>query len=498
MRGAIRQQRHMSLNTLSLTYANGKQKMATFRCAVAVIILLMTASSGFAQDGEAAAQPNACSGDKFLVAFTTDAQYDAACAAFTACMEVVEDFDFVPCMPHFYAERAALCEASEDICLAEAQLHTALIGLTVGNPYFGHGQADEFWTDLAARIDGRTGLTAAEIEDTLAWYAPLPAIYNSEWEQHPMLALSSAVLQLLKGDAAAALELAQNAIQEDSNNPLLYLMRGDLYAAQGENERAALDYFMAATLTGNPELSDDLVSILNARTSAYPFSLGVTERYALYPTIKTSEGPGGRTIIDMTLEEPTEISLQQYGEQLLFIPADRTRERDENTYRVLLPLYPMDESVDESYRWFGSDYDSDLGSYITLKKIETGFKVVREDYKFEANSARQFLLVPEGTGDPRPQGFRCEGAPISRLVGATFATPLTSWDAINLYDKPGGEVTEIEQGPEMLIALDGDPECLGGFTLWPVTITVGENEYVGWIAENEDMTTYLYDWIEYD
>ena len=121
-----------------------------------------------------------------------------------------------------------------------------------------------------------------------------------------------------------------------------------------------------------------------------------------------------------------------------------------------------------------------------------------QTYRFEANSAREFLLVPEGSEDPRPVGFRCEGAPVTRLEGATFATPLRWWEPIQLYDQPSGTATEIEQDAQMLIALTGMPECRDGFTWWPVTVTIEEAEHTGWIQENETANTYRFARIDYD
>jgi hypothetical protein len=468
--------------------------MATFRHLFAVLSLILAV--GFVLHAQSAAQEGACSGENLLVAFSAGAQYDAACAAFTACMEVADDSDFVPCVPHFYAERAALCETDDQICVAQARLHTALIGLTVGNGYVDHGQPDAFWTNLADRIGHRTTLESVNIQDALAWYEPLSQVYNSEFSQHPMLLYSSSVLEVLKDDPESGFELIADSITEDSNNPLVYLTRGDLYATSGADERAALDYFLSAALTGAPGLNEALETMLTSRTGAYPFSYDAAV-YALYPVLETYEGPGGRAIIDTALEEPIEIQLQQYGDLLLFIP-DFDQEHEEDPYRVLLPLYPMEAGVGESYSWYGSDYDYDLGSFLTLQTIEAGFKVVREDYSFEANSAREFLLVPEGSEDPRPTGFRCEGAPVTRLEGATFATPLRWWEPVQLYDQPGGTATEIEQNSQMLIALTGTFECRDGFTWWPVTITIEEAEHAGWIQENETANSYRFERIDYD
>lgn len=471
--------------------------MTSFRHIVTVMVLMVVATAGLAvQDHLTRAQDTACSGHEMLIPFSADTQYDAACAVFLACMDVAEDY--MPCMPHFYAERAEMCEPDNDICVAQARLHTALIELTVGNAYYGPGQPDKYWTGLADRIGRLMTFDATAIEDALAWYEPLTAIYNSEYIQHPMLAFSNGVLRLLYGDTEAALELTHDAIRDDSNNALLYLTRGDLYAAGGENKRAALDYFMASALSSNAGLSKPLETLLTARTSEYPIDFEVADASMLYPMWGAHSGPGGTALIDMNLEAPIEFYLQPYDELLLFIPANLEQEREEDPYRVLLPVYVMRRSTDESFIWHGGDYDADFGSSLTLTQTENGFNVKREDYRFEATSARESLLVPKGSDDPRPEGFRCEGAPVSRLMDATVAFPLRWWDTVKLYDEPGGDVAEIKRDKPLSITLIGELKCLGGFTWWPVIITQGEAKHTGWITENEDSISYLYDWIERD
>jgi hypothetical protein len=260
---------------------------------------------------------------------------------------------------------------------------------------------------------------------------------------------------------------------------------------------AALDYFIATTLTGAPGLSEELETMLTSRTSAYPFGYDAAV-YALYPVLQTHEGPGGRSIIDMTLEEPIETYLQPYGDLVLFIPADFEHEREENPYRILLPFYAIAEGIDERYIWIGYDYYAGYSSQLSLTRTDSGFAGQRKDSMFEAHSALEFILVPDGSGDPRPAGFRCEGAPLTRLEGAVFATPLRWWEPVQLYDEPSGTATEIEQDSQMLIALNGEPECFGGFTWWPVKVIIESEEQTGWIQENMDSTQYFYDRIDYD
>jgi hypothetical protein len=464
--------------------------MQTTRHALAILALLI-AGVFAVQRPEATARDGACS-DPLLVAFSADAQYDAACDAFTACQAYVEHF--TPCTPHFYAERVQNCEESDVLCIAQAQLHTALIGLTVGNGYVDHGQPDDFWSKLAAKIADRDSIGAKTFDELELWYAPLAKNYGS----HPMLDYSYAVLANLSGDTDAAAANFDSAVEEDSTNALIYLVRGDFHSAEGHDDLAALDYFITTAILGAPGLHEGLATLVTGRTSAYPFTYSAKKPYEMYPVLLTYEGPGGRAIVDNTMEPPIEMYLQQHGDLLLFIPGDIEAEREENPNRVLLPFYVMSETAAGDIYWSGTDYASGYVSRIRMIGTDLIFAGTRTDIIFEGMATQQFILVPAGSGDPRPQGLRCEGSPLSRLEDAVFATPLRWREPINLYDEPGGTATEIEQDSQMLIVLDGELECLDGYTWWPVKVVIDSKEQIGWIQENVDSTNYLYDRIDYD
>src|SRR5690606_4940955 len=134
-----------------------------------------------------------------------------------------------------------------------------------------------------------------------------------------------------------------------------------------------------------------------------------------------------------------------------------------------------------TYSWHGEDYDDGYGTRITLSEVDGIFKGSRSDFVFERTTSRQFLLALEGHEDPRPNGFRCEGSPLTRLEGARFATPLLWWEPVQLYDAPGGTATEIESDSQTLIVMRGGPECLNGYTWWQVGIIISSVETDGWI-----------------
>lgn len=464
--------------------------MRTTRRVMAILTLLIVVIFAV-QRSEATAQDSVCGGP-LLSAFSADPQYEAACEAFTACKAYVENI--TPCTPHFYVERMQNCEGSDVICIAQAQLHSALIGLTIGNGYVDHGQTDQYWRDLAAKIADRELLETGTYDELMQWYAPLAKSYDS----HPMLDYSYGVLANLSGDTDAAATYFDQAVLEDSTNALIYLVRGDFHAAQSHNDLAALNYFIGTTILGAPGLHEGLEAMVTGRTSTYPFNYSTAEAYALYPVLHTHEGPGGRAIADKSLEPPVEIYLQPHGDLVLFIPGGIEAEQEDNPYRVLLPVYALSETIAGDIYWSGTDYATGYASRIRLIGTELIYVGSRTDIIFEGLSTQEFILVPQGSDDPRPEGFRCEGSPLSRLEDAVFATPLRWWEPVLLYDEPGGTATEIEQVSQMLIALRGQPECLDGFTWWPVVIMINSEEQGGWIQENVDTTQYYYDRIDYD
>lgn len=441
------------------------------------------------------AEDPACSGD-FVGVFGGSAEYEAACASFKACQAA--DGSFVKCAPHFLAERLAVCTSMDAVCVAQARLQTALIGLYQGNGYQVQTQTQEFWTALTARLlDSEMVTAAADTGEAANWFKALAVDYGS----HPMLSYIYGALAELGGDDAGAEANYLDALGQNTNDPLIYWTLGDFHAASGNAEQAAIDYALAEALVGAPETSAQLMAAFEVHTESYPLDLSAAEEHLLYPFRQYYGGPGGSGAVDRSLEAPVPVRILQYGARLLYID-DLSAQLEEDDNRVVLPIYELMLDEFGSYVWSGQDFYDGFWASLSLiqTEAEDAFRGNRSDTVFEGSSTLDFFVSEPSIPDPRPLGFRCEGAPQTRLQEAIFARPLTYFEPITLYDQPGSEVaTEIEQVSQLIIGVDSGPECLDGFTWYQVTVIVdGVEQATGWIRENYDATHYRYDIMFYD
>lgn len=431
------------------------------------------------------AQAPACSGGA-LAAFSENPEYDAACAAYAACNAIAASFS--ACSPHFLAERLAECETDDVVCLAQGRLQTALISLQFGN---GYQSADllpaSYWTELAAKLLKADEVSQADEAEITSWFAPLAEAYGS----HPALEYVSGVVAELNGNSEAALAAYNRALSSDVNAPVVYLTRGDLLAAQGEPELAALDYFMLAALTGAVGLHENLETLITTRTAAYPFDLSAATEFARYRVLQRYGGPGGGAILDESLVAPDTVKLLPYAGKLLLIPADA--EPEKSPYVIHLPFYTLERSADrDTFTWAGDDYVSGYFKRFSLTEADSIYTVEQTDIVFEGVSVAEFILAPPDSDDPRPEGFRCEGAPLTRLQGADSAIPLSYFEPVRLYDAPGSETfTEFPQTGEVFVITleDAEPVCADGFTWYQAAVS---DDQAGWIRENTDATSYFF------
>lgn len=435
--------------------------------------------------GGADAQDSAACPDDMLVMFSSNAEYDSACSAFMACYDA--EADFIACSPHFLVERLAVCGNDDAMCVAQARLQTALISLYHGNGFEAQSLTDESWMTLATALLDADALADSSTGNSItALFTEL--VTHSSFD-HPMPEYIRGVAAEAYGNTAMA-EQIYSVVVSSTNDPLVYLTRGDLYAALGDNDKAALDYTLFATTVAAPELSDGVQAILEATAEAFPLDLSAAQPYSLYPVLHEDSGPGGSWAFDASLEPASDVMLLPVGDGLLFIQ-DESAQRAAGEYRLILPFYTLTARTDETLEWWGRDFYEWFFAEIQLSATDAAnvYHGTRRDVVFEGTRVREFYLAPAGDSDPRPDGFRCDGAPRTYLADATNVYIRHPFETHFLYDAPGGNVvTEIAMAttPATDFTIVSGPECADGFTWYEVK----SDTYSGWIQENIDATQY--------
>lgn len=460
-----------------------------------LIALLLFFGSGFALPGQSVlAQEPACSGD-LLGLFAVSDEYGEACAAFTVCYESAGDLE--KCSTLFLLNRLEACQEGDLVCVTQGRLQASLIGLQVGNGYSSHTQPQAYWMGLAEQLLAPNSISGDSGRAASDWFKPLAVDYG----EHPMLSYAYGALAELSGEPEAAEAYYTDALSQNSSDSLIYLTRGDFFAASEQSVRAALDLFMASAASADPRIQEAVGTRLVNLGLGDTFDVSAGQAHLLYPLLRSGGGPSGSFAFDLSLNSATPVALQPYGSGLLYI-VDATTQRTENDYRLVLPVYPLALNEFGSYVWTGEDYYDGFWASISLTPMGTAglFGGSRSDSVFESSSALDFLIAPAELADPRPERFRCEGAPATRLAEAVFARPLTYFQPVVLYGEPGGAITaEIEQESQLIIGVDEGPVCLDGFTWYRITAIVeGVDQATGWIRENYDATQYEYDIMFYD
>ncbi|MBK8134446.1 MAG: hypothetical protein IPK52_01195 [Chloroflexi bacterium] len=460
-----------------------------------LITFLLLAAATFALPGQSSlAEEPACSGG-LLALFAVSDEYEAACTEFSVCYEATGDFQ--QCATIFLLNRLDVCPPEDLVCVTQARLQASLIGLQVGNGYSAQTQPQAYWTGLAEQLLVANSIAEASGRVASDWFKALAVDYG----EHPMLSYAYGALAELSGNLEAAEALYADALSQNTSDPLIYLTRGDFFAAHGESTRAALDYFMTGAASTDTRLQQAAGTRLAGLGVSDTFNVSEAQASFSYPLLRSGGGPGGSYAFDLSLDAPTPVALHAYADVLLYF-VDSATQLVENDYRVVLPVYPLVLDDFGSYVWTGEDYYDGFWAFISLTPAETEgvYDGSRSDTVFESSSALDFLVSPLDMGDPRPERFRCEGAPTTRLADAVFVRPLTYFEPITLYNQPGGEVAaEIEQVSQLIIGVDEGPECLDGFTWYRITVIVeGVDQATGWIRENYDATEYEYDIMFYD
>ncbi|MBC8170782.1 MAG: SH3 domain-containing protein [Anaerolineae bacterium] len=130
-------------------------------------------------------------------------------------------------------------------------------------------------------------------------------------------------------------------------------------------------------------------------------------------------------------------------------------------------------------------YDVEYGRTTTIDLTTEPATIITEDLIFENYQRFDALLVPLEEADPRPAlpGTRCFGAALSRLNVGGHGQVNSYFEALLLYDEPGG--TEIDSLPEGyrigFTVLDG-PVC-GSYDAW-WQIQTDDSTQTGWIRES--------------
>ena len=456
--------------------------MQTFRCAIAALTLLIAMAFTLSSQ-ETSAQENACS-DPLLIAFSADAQYDAACEAFMACFE--RTGDHVPCTLYFLDTRLMACPDGDLLCAARARLHTALIGLTVGNGYQHHGQADDFWHAMAGRIAEIDFGELTNAEEATDWYTPLIEAY----QLHPMISYSLGVLKQTLGDFDGAISAFGSALSLSTDEPLIYLTLADLHAVLGDEALAAINYYMVAATAEDAGLPENIAAYIGGLDERFQLDISAAEDYALFPVLQRYAGPGGTSVYDRSLNEPQPVRLLKTSNRLLLIPEEAETELEKNQYRVNLPLYVFNSDGNGAYTWRGEDYDDGYLSQMVLIEADGALEGYRSDIVFEGSSMLVLTLAPFGQADPRLDPFRCESAPASLLSIGMSAVRLNVFtEPFALYDEPDGDiVSEFTQGQEVVLLVTDGPVCDGPFTWYEVSLE--DSDETGWVRENLDETRY--------
>lgn len=461
-------------------------------CAVLAVLMLSFASPVLPQTGE-----NPCDTDA-LRFFSDYPEYASACAAMNVCLELANG-EIRQCMPHFLIERLHLCASDDAVCITQAQLQTALASMPVWYDLNMYNQPEEHWREIAGILLDAENLQG---DPSDVWY-PIEVMetdgafgkrmYLQFNTSDPMVEYSLGVLQALMGNQTAALEFFNTSISLDTTNPLAYWSRGNLFAAQGEDERAALDYLLFAVYTAAVDQNPALAEMIDDLAAQYPVPLDDGDPFLEYPTVSVSEGVGGSFHRDLSLEKGHPVWLLSFADHLLYYTLSDDALSDSRQYELVSELYALEPKDDGSYVVEAGYYylDYERAMYLIPTDEENVFEIRLGSLGFESSGGAVPLLAPADHPDPRDtSGFRCPDSVLSRLTVGDVAELASYFGTLQVHAAPNSEeFTAIETVyPPPQVYIVSGPVCQDGGTWWEVSV----NEITGWVneADSEDPTLY--------
>lgn len=418
-----------------------------------------------------------CKAHPALQAFIDVLAFSEACATFNSC---AENNSALACTPHFLAARLSRCDPANTICRVQAELHSALIGLT----YTPDAQTIDptLLTTLSHRIANTFMLREASLDEASAWYLPLIKVYR----QHPMLDYSLAVLNAFKENPDAAAALYDTALSQNFNDPLIYWSWGNFLAQLDESEQELSDaelpmFINMIEMDGLPQyMQDALTGSIDENAS----HLSPPVAYVEYPVFKRTDITVGLVANDLSLFEGKRVALQNVGEEItLLIRTDIDSPRD--WYDIQPDYISLRTTEDESLLISAHAFYAGVKLDVALwPRVDGGYNGQRTFTLPDAEIYEEFILMPRTSGDPRTAIFRCPDAPLPLLSAGMKATPA-------LYESPfqlhfaAGESTPVEIHSAAVTIVEG-PVCARGGTWYRI---IG-NGFAGWIRENADSQTY--------
>lgn len=404
-----------------------------------------------------------------IAATTSQLDYEAMCQGYSDC-------HYTLCWLEAPLAAESACE--DELCHTRVWLYAAAVRILEPNLMWFNPEADKLPDLLISALD------AFEAGD----YAAAQDIYQSipyEVSFHPLLKLSAGLAAEANGDDAAALALYDESATRGETYPIVFYVRGSLFARWGQSEAAAADF---GTFRKYIASDTELDATAETVAEAYPISDLPFEAWLAYPVLVFGTGPGGDGAGDLTLMPPNPVRMARIEDGARLVVESTT---GFSLFAHGAPHYLLlsqnDNGVHHTRNVLTNGYQ-DEGGDIQFDLTSQPATGTESWLVFESRGSAYNLLAPEGQPDPRDQldVFRCEGGAITRLKVGEQGYSL-GFRGVPMMDAPAGHATGAVAGDAItesreFTVLQG-PECRTDQAWWQV-----ENDFdgaVGWIAENE-------------
>lgn len=251
-----------------------------------------------------------------------------------------------------------------------------------------------------------------------------------------MLHLSQGIVHEQLDAPGNALAAYDRALQTAPSDALILYARTKLLGALGRREETA---FEARRLSQYFQLSPGLQTLIIPLQEQYTLHPGQSESWLLYPIISAGFGPGGDHFFAIDHLPPVPVGLTPYPPTDGLLVSGMHLNSPENELELEMMFFSR-EGQEYVFYW---PKGFDAGGTIRLYAVSSDhdvFFVQSSRLFYEAYSIEHFLLVREGTPDPRIDliGTRC--GVISRLrPNVEIAAHSFDPDGEPIFDMPGGQ-----------------------------------------------------------
>ena len=437
--------------------------------------LLMSGRSLSARGGMPQSICEAPAAQAQVAATSTRFDYAGACMAYQDC---IRGGELTPCQLDALKVLLEICPADDGICQQTAILYTASIQSFLALDVWG---AD---LSVQATILGKvvSGLTDFQRGD----YAAARDDYDLGSAQNVgshMLALARAVADQAMGKPADALPELNAGLNIAPADPLLHLVRAQVFVALGDTDQASIDAELLRQYTAN---DPERAAVIAPLIAPYPFDQSKLQSWLLYPVKEWGSSPGGSGSTDQSQDAPRPILIALYHHDSVLLAVNLQQSG------ALLACYEQDicpnwivlTGADQDFDLAHSP-DADTSLHIHLNRLGDVWVDQEDGQVVDGSWRNNFLLAPAGAPDPRAdlEGERC--GVISRLqpgmLGVSFYETFDQ-GTIPVYAAPSAAADPLTMTSGYL-SLMGVAECHDNVLWWPVKEDTRGT--VGWTPEND-------------